>query len=176
MLQVLDPLRPPSRVGTGQHCHPAGVRSSLSPPHEDLTSRVFGDSTRARNPGWRVTTSCGILSAQLEVGAGRHGPFYPPHIPVGTVPPLWGLSLPRGTATTLPWHRSPACLGKAGLNSKQESSDIPKKPGMERARGHHERHNSFQLSGRFQTSSPWIWKSWGSVLHPDGFIGVNARS
>lgn len=84
--------------GTGQSCHPLGLRSWVSsqpfqeqpgpaqpapsPLHEALTLQMFRDSAysrnsqRARNSGWRAAASCGICQHRRKVSGGRCSPFY----------------------------------------------------------------------------------------------------
>lgn len=83
--------------GTGQSCHPLGLRSWVSsqpfqerpgpaqpapsPLHEALTLQMFRDSAysrnsqRARNSGWRAAASCGICQHRRKVSGGRCSPF-----------------------------------------------------------------------------------------------------
>lgn len=85
--------------GTGQSCHPVGLRSWLSsqpfqeqpgpaqpapsPPHDALTLQMFRDSAysrnsqRARHSGCGAAASCGICQHRRKASGGRCSPFYP---------------------------------------------------------------------------------------------------
>lgn len=136
-----------------------------------MTSQMFGGSAQSGN-SHQSQESCGILSAQTGSGGRRTRPLLSTPHPRGDRPSPVALPPPFSDPGPQPaWTKQdplPSTL--------QETSDIPKKPGMQRARGHHKRRNRLQPAGRFQASSPQTWNIWKSVLHPVGFTGVSARS